>query len=509
MAAAMQAAVARSMSVIVSNHICSASARNLVDRHRHIHPGHISIRQSRQQHHSSNTSRHRIALAVHANASSDSLSSGEDIRASEASNDQFITTLPASPTSNPHADDDASSGGNPAVRLATLFIVSTAGFIALTSLFTSSLLRPLGASRAVAADATSATTSTTAASTRNGAKQKGSAASQDAGIKEGEATYVAKTKTAIRREWAASMLSLQAKEQRLTDDVAAARMVLSEKQAVYEAAKERAKDVKEAREKDDVATGKVKGAGKKKKAKADKEKSEARLERAKEREREREESGVVTLKSARRAMDAAQKRADEMTAELQAVREELARKLTQAYDGMVEEPSGTGKTEEKGEIEKEVTVLGGVAAAVGREVQACIDKPEVIPSVAVKGLRWATGQAGAAGEGRREGVKEGVGKASKREAVSERAGEGEGGGEKSLGWLKWAQQQRAAARKKLLGKGKEAKADAAVWADKTKVRLSTANVAPRCVLCLVLWWRGCLDAVCASLCLSSASLIGV
>ncbi|CAI5461677.1 unnamed protein product [Closterium sp. Yama58-4] len=288
---------------------------------------------------------------------------------------------------------------------------------------------------------------------------------------------------AYQAEWARSMRESEARQARLLDELVGARMALAEREEALERARERVAGGEAAESKgreeeggeeagkgEDGAVGKGSRAGGKVKGRKGKGAAGAGGD-----------EGAGSVRACRRAVEAAQRRADEAAAAVVAAGQQAEGWLALMWEALGEakrrvhgEVAGGASAEGEGgegEAGRGVATMGGAMAVAGRDVRECLDHPGRVPAVLLRSLRRAVGggdpaaptaaaaAGGDAGQGAEEAGTEGAGGEGGVKALS--AAEEAAAHAQVLAWHKWAAEQRAAAKKQIVSSRGKAKAFAA------------------------------------------------
>ncbi|CAI5483678.1 unnamed protein product [Closterium sp. Yama58-4] len=288
---------------------------------------------------------------------------------------------------------------------------------------------------------------------------------------------------AYQAEWARSMRESEARQARLLDELVGARMALAEREEALERARERVAGGEAAESKGreeeggeeagkgkDGAVGKGSRAGGKVKGRKGKGAAGAGGD-----------EGAGSVRACRRAVEAAQRRADEAAAAVVAAGQQAEGWLALMWEALGEakrrvhgEVAGGASAEGEGgegEAGRGVAAMGGAMAVAGRDVRECLDHPGRVPAVLLRSLRRAVGggdpaaptaaaaAGGDAGQGAEEAGTEGAGGEGGVKALS--AAEEAAAHAQVLAWHKWAAEQRAAAKKQIVSSRGKAKAFAA------------------------------------------------
>ncbi|CAI5488832.1 unnamed protein product [Closterium sp. Naga37s-1] len=293
------------------------------------------------------------------------------------------------------------------------------------------------------------------------------------------AEEVGAVERAYQAEWARSMRESEARQARLLDELVGARMALAEREEALERARERVAEGEAAESKgreeeggeeagksEEGAAGKGSRAGGKAKGRKGKGAAGAGGDEA-----------AGSVRTCRRAVEAAQRRADEAAAAVVAVGQQAEGRLARMWEALGEAKrrvhgevaggaSADGEVRE-GEAGRGVAAMGGAMAVAGRDVRECLDHPGRVPAVLLRSLRRAVGggdpaaptaaaAGGDAGQGAEQAGPEGAGGVKALSAAEEAAADAQ-----VLAWHKWAAEQRAAAKKQIVSSRGKAKAFAA------------------------------------------------
>ncbi|CAI5501356.1 unnamed protein product [Closterium sp. Naga37s-1] len=293
------------------------------------------------------------------------------------------------------------------------------------------------------------------------------------------AEEVGAVERAYQAEWARSMRESEARQARLLDELVGARMALAEREEALERARERVAEGEAAESKgreeeggeeagksEEGAAGKGSRAGGKAKGRKGKGAAGAGGD-----------EGAGSVRACRRAVEAAQRRADEAAAAVVAAGQQAEGRLARMWEALGEakrrvhgEVAGGASADGEGgegEAGKGVAAMGGAMAVAGRDVRECLDHPGRVPAVLLRSLRRAVGggdpaaptaaaAGGDAGQGAEQARPEGAAGLKALSAAEEAAADAQ-----VLAWHKWAAEQRAAAKKQIVSSRGKAKAFAA------------------------------------------------
>ncbi|CAI6000843.1 unnamed protein product [Closterium sp. NIES-64] len=293
------------------------------------------------------------------------------------------------------------------------------------------------------------------------------------------AEEVGAVERAYQAEWARSMRESEARQARLLDELVGARMALAEREEALERARERVAEGEAAESKgreeeggeeagksEEGAAGKGSRAGGKAKGRKGKGAAGAGGD-----------EGAGSVRACRRAVEAAQRRADEAAAAVVAAGQQAEGRLARMWEALGEakrrvhgEVAGGASADGEGgegEAGKGVAAMGGAMAVAGRDVRECLDHPGRVPAVLLRSLRRAVGggdpaaptaaaAGGDAGQGAEQAGPEGAAGLKALSAAEEAAADAQ-----VLAWHKWAAEQRAAAKKQIVSSRGKAKAFAA------------------------------------------------